>query len=159
MEKLEDLFDTKLGPSTRVWFYFYLLDNRELMLKLFGDGVEPVEQQVFAIVFPCIQAAMRPWMNITAESSKAAEETIKRIFEEVSGMLADGRTYLIGDSLSAADISFACLAAPVIWPPEYSAWLPNLSEIPGEMQSVIEELRAPAAGKYALRLFREERRQ
>jgi glutathione S-transferase len=159
VEKLEDLFDTQLGTSTRVWFYFYMLDNREMMLKLFSDGVEPVEQQVFAIVFPCIQAAMRPWMNITAESATAAQETIKRIFEEVSGMLADGRTYLVGDNLSAADITFACLAAPVVWPSEYGALLPEFSEIPGEMHAVIEELRETPAGKYVLRLFREERRQ
>ncbi|WP_017720769.1 glutathione S-transferase family protein [Kamptonema formosum] len=159
VEKLEDLFDTQLGPSTRVWFYFYLLDNRELMLKIFCDGVEPLEQQVFAIVFPCIEAAMRPWMNITAESATAAQEKIKRIFEEVSGMLADGRTYLVGDSFSAADLTFACLAAPAVWPSEYGTWLPELSEIPGEMQATIEALRETPAGKYALRLFRDERLQ
>jgi glutathione S-transferase len=159
VEKLEDLFDTQLGPSTRVWFYFYMLDNREMMLKLFCAGVEPVEQELFAIVFPSIQAAMRHWMNITAESATAAQDTIKRIFEEVSGMLADGRTYLVGDSLSAADLTFACLSAPAVWASEYGAWLPEFSEIPGEMQAVIEELRETPAGKYALRLFREERRQ
>ncbi len=158
VEKLEDLFDTQLGPSTRVWFYFYMLDNRELMLKLFGAGVEPVEQELFAIVFPSIQEAMRRGMNITAEFATAAQDTIKRSFETVSGMLADGRTYLVGDSFSAADLTFACLAAPVVWPSEYGAWLPELSEIPGEMQAVIEELRETPAGKYALRLFREERR-
>ncbi|MBW4638905.1 MAG: glutathione S-transferase N-terminal domain-containing protein [Gloeocapsa sp. UFS-A4-WI-NPMV-4B04] len=48
VEKLENLFNTQLGPSTRLWFYSYLLDNRELILKLFCAGVKPVEQEILA---------------------------------------------------------------------------------------------------------------
>ena len=34
-------------------------------------------------------------------------------------MLADGRPFLLGDRFTAADLTFAALAAPVVLPPRY----------------------------------------
>ena len=39
----------------------------------------------------------------------------------VEGILSDGRSYLCGDSISMADITFASLAIPVILPEETSS--------------------------------------
>ncbi len=157
VEKLEDLFDRRLGPSTRVWFYFYMLDNRDVMVRLFCDGVESVEQELFAIVFPCVREAMRQAMNVKAESAARSHQEIRNIFETVNQLLADGRRYLVGDNFSACDLTFACLAAPVLLPTEYSARLPESNELPGEMAQAIAQFRETPAGAYALRLFREER--
>lgn len=158
VEKLENLFNTHLGPSTRLWFYSYLLDKRELILRLFCEGVKPVEQEIFTVVFGSIQQAMRQKMNITADSAVSSLDKIKRIFATVNERLTEGRTYLVGNSFSAADLTFACLAAPTILPTEYGVRLPQLQELPSEMAATIKELRETPSGKYALRLFREERR-
>jgi glutathione S-transferase len=158
VEKLENLFNTQLGPSTRLWFYSYLLANRELLLRLFCEGVKPVEQEIFTIVFGPIQQAMRQKLNITAESAASSLDKIKRIFATVNERLTDGRTYLVGNSFSAADLTFACLAAPTVLPTEYGVRVPQLEELPSEMAATIKELRETPSGKYVLRLFREERR-
>ncbi|MGB3508752.1 MAG: hypothetical protein WBA93_05825 [Microcoleaceae cyanobacterium] len=42
-------------------------------------------------------------------------------------------------------------------PPEHFMKPQPLSQIPSEMATVIKELQATPAGKYALRLYREER--
>ncbi|MBD2741427.1 glutathione S-transferase family protein [Coleofasciculus sp. FACHB-1120] len=159
VEKLEDLFNKQLGPSIRLWAYFYLLDNRQLMRRLWCDGVAPIEQALFPIVFPLIREAARRGYNITAESSASAHDKIKRIFENVNARLADGRSYLVGDRFSAADLTFACLAAPAVLPAEYGASLPHLDELPDEIAGAIKELRETPAGAYILRLFREERQR
>ncbi len=158
VEKLENLFNAQLGPSTRLWFYSYMLANRELILKLFCAGVKPVEQEIFRIAFWPIQQAMRQKLNITAESAASSHDKIKRIFATVNDHLADGRTYLVGNSFSAADLTFACLAAPSVLPSQYGVKVPQLEELPSEMAATIRELRETPSGKYALRLFREERR-
>jgi glutathione S-transferase len=159
VEKLENLFDTQLGPSTRLWFYSYMLDERELMLRVFCEGVNHVEQEIFTVVFPSIQAAMRQRLNITAKSTAISHNKIKRIFATVNERLADGRTYLVGDRFSAADLTFASLAAPTVLPTEYGVRLPQLDELPEEMTATIKEFRKTQAGEYALRLFHEERRR
>ncbi|MBD2181776.1 glutathione S-transferase family protein [Planktothrix sp. FACHB-1355] len=157
VEKLEDWFDRQLGPSTGVWFYFYLLDRDKLILRLFCEGVEAIEAELFPVVFPCIREAMERAMEITPESAAESLDRINSIFETVNELLADGRKYLVGDSFSACDLTWACLTGLVLMPTEYGTKLPQLSEIPTEMAQTIEHFRATPAGSFALRLFREER--
>lgn len=109
------------------------------------------------VVLPSIQEAMRQRLNITAESVVSSRNKIKRIFETVE-RLANGHAYLVGDRFSAADLTFASLAAPTVLPTEYGVRLPQLDELPDKMAATIKEFRKTPAGEYALRLFREERR-
>jgi glutathione S-transferase len=66
---------------------------------------------------------------------------------------------LLGDRFSAADLAFACLAAPALLPPEYSAWLPPLEAFTEEVRARTTSFRETAAGAFVMRLFRDERRR
>ena len=158
VETLEDLFDTVLGVSVRCWAYFYLLNSYKLMQKLWCDGVPPIESILFPIVFPQVRFIARKDYNITAESAADSLNQIKGLFEKVNNLLADGRSYLVGNSFSAADLTFACLVAPILIPPEYGGKTADLNELPDEMAVVHHKLRNTLAGAFVLRLFREERR-
>jgi glutathione S-transferase len=79
------------------------------------------------------------------------------VFDAVADRLADGRRRLVGDRLTAADLTFAALAAAVLMPPEYSVPLPQPDELPAAMAATVRELREHPAGAYALELFRTER--
>ena len=95
-------------------------------------------------------------MGISAEAGAAALQEIHRCFDEVGQLLADGRPFLCGDRFTAADITFAALAAPAVGQPYAAA--PGLSEqTPPAMRTEIEQLRAHPAGQFALRLWREQR--
>lgn len=162
VEELAHLFDTQLGTAVRRWSYSYLFNNHKLMRRLWCECVPPFETKLFPIVFPLVSSLARRKYKITAESAASSLDTIKSIFEVVNKRLADGRSYLIGDCFSAADLTFACLAAPLVRPPEYrgkkyQGKSLNLQELPREMILVCKELRRTPAGKYASRLFREER--
>jgi glutathione S-transferase len=157
VEELEDLFNSQLGSCTRRWGYFHALDNYKLIQKRWCEGTPFWEQVLFPVVFPFMQSVVRKSMNINADSATDAYKEINCIFTQVSELLSDGRTYLVGDSFSAADITFAALAAPVVMPPEHTVKPLSLQELPIEMATKIEQFRETPAGAYVLQLFRDKR--
>lgn len=95
-------------------------------------------------------------MGITPEAGAAALQKICHCFDEAGALLADGRPFLTGDSFTAADITFAALAAPAVG--QAYAAAPGLSDAtPPAMRAEIEELRAHPAGRFALRMWGEQR--
>ena len=155
VEELENLFDEQLGPATRCWAYLHVMNNYKFMQSNWCNGVPLVERALFPIVFPKVRSIVRRNLNITPESGAQAYQQIKSIFERVNELLADGRTYLVGNRFSAADLTFASLAAPAVSPPEHPMRRANLSELPSEMTSKIKQFQETPAGAYVLRLYRE----
>jgi glutathione S-transferase len=84
-------------------------------------------------------------------------EFVRTVFKTVDDRLADGRRYLVGPSFSAADLSFAALAAPVLLPDNYGSWLPSLDQVPADLLNQIEGFRSTPAGSFALRMYRDHR--
>ena len=84
-------------------------------------------------------------------------ELIRTTFDEVADRLSDGRPYLCGEHFTAADLTFAALAGPIVLPPEYTVPLPQPPELPPSMATTVEELRAHPAGVHALAMFRRMR--
>ncbi|NJK73131.1 MAG: glutathione S-transferase family protein [Microcoleus sp. SU_5_6] len=156
--ELEELFDARLGVDVRNWGYFYRSGDRATMRKAWCKGTPVVERVGFEIAFPFISAKVRQVYSITAESAAASLQGIRDIFDKVDRILASGTPYLAGDKLSAADLTFAALAAPVLLPPEHPVLVSKIEELPIEMASVIKELQATPAGVYGLGLYREHRR-
>lgn len=97
-------------------------------------------------------------MRITPENGGAALATIHQVFDDVARPLSDGRRYLAGDAFTAADLSFACLAAPAVGQP-YNDAAPGLDspDMPAAMREQVQALRSHPAGRFALRLWAEER--
>jgi len=156
-EDLEDLFDTRLGPHTRRLAYFHLLQHKELFLDSVLAGVGRTERTAFHVFRPVITGLMRRGMNITAESAERSLDYVRTVFATVDELLADGRSFLTGNLFSAADLTFAALAAPVLLPRNYGSRLPALDDVPTELLATIDEFRASTAGAFALRIYRDHR--
>ena len=60
---------------------------------------------------------MRKAMNVNAQTAKRAHSAILQIFEDIEKR-AEGE-FLVGHTLSIADISFASLATPILSPAKY----------------------------------------
>lgn len=155
VEELEDLFDEQLGPATRNFGYFYTINDSKFIQKRWTQGVPFFEEALFPVVYPLMRPIVRKAFNINSESAAQAYEQIQSVFEKVNELLADKRTYLVGDNFSAADITFAALAAPVISPPEHLIKPRPLEELPDSFASKISAFRETPAGAYVLRLYRD----
>ncbi|UBF26096.1 glutathione S-transferase family protein [Kovacikia minuta CCNUW1] len=156
-EALEAQFNHQLGVLTRQWGYFYALENRGVMKKLWCEGVPTWEKLLFPVMFPFARYLVHSSYNVYYESAVAAYHRIQCIFKMVGDRLSDGRKYLVGDCFSAADLAFASLSAPGLVPPEYGGRFPELNQLPNEMVEQIQILRETVAGNYALRLYQEDR--
>ena len=154
---LEESFDTRLGVDTRRWAYSFILRSRELLLAVADFQVPRWEARALPWVLPVARALMTRAMRIYPPQVERSRVEIHRTFDAIGERLADGRRYLVGDRLSAADITFASLAAPALVPAEYYAPMPALDRLPPAIQAEIAGLRDHPAGRFALRLYAEER--
>ena len=156
VEELEALFNTQLGTATPTWEYSYTLHNPKLAKHRFIYGVPFHEQALFPLIFPLISSTIRRQINVTTEATTNAHAQITQIFEAVGNLLADGRTYLVGDRFSAADLTFAALSTAAVRPPEYGdaeLALSNLEQLPPKLAQEVRVFREMPAGAFALRLW------
>jgi glutathione S-transferase len=82
---------------------------------------------------------------------------VHRVFTDVGEQLSDGRPYLVAGRFTAADLTFASLAAPMLLAPGCRAIQPPLDAVPKAMREEVLRLRGTRAGEFALRLFVEKR--
>jgi glutathione S-transferase len=154
---LEEDFDTKLGPQVRRWAFAHLLGEPRLLASMMTRGVPVAERAFLPIVMPLMRWILRSRMHIDPASAARYRDRIVATFAEVDERVHDGRRFLVGERISAADIAFCSLAAPALFPAGYCGSLPALEDVPAPMRADVLAFRQTAAGRYALRLFEEER--
>jgi glutathione S-transferase len=162
VDRWEQRFHDRLGIHSRQMAYAFLFQAPSMLAELGRRNVGGLEGRAFALATPLMVGRLRRRMNI---GDDALERSVKVIDEElgvVDDALSDGRAFLVHDRFTAADLAFACAAAPalIIQPEEgYGAVLPRLEELPAPLAQLVEKWRARPAGRYALKLFRAERGQ
>jgi glutathione S-transferase len=162
---LEQRFDLELAPHIRRFVYFHLLPRRADTLRLFGVETPRVEHTAVRALFPLMRGAMKRFMRIDEPRAIESRDRTRRVFEEVGGLLADGRAYLTGDRFTSADIAFAALAAPLVLPAEHpvtgAARSGGPAIDPGTMSEALASearaLQGTPAGLFAARLYRDHR--
>ncbi len=158
VDELEEYFDQVLGPHARRWAYHQVLGDRKLSREMDGFPVPAWERRTLTVFRPLAFALLRRGMNITAETAERSRARVDESFDRAAGILADGRRYLAGDRFTAADLTFAALAAPVLFPDGHPVPLPAVERFSGEVQAAVAAWRGHPAGRFALRLYAEQRR-
>lgn len=161
---LEGRFDRRLGNDVRVWVYGNVLQRRDLTLRSWGleeRNIPAWQRGLLAAVLPALRFAVRRMLGVTPQRAARALEKTRATFDDVDGLLADGRRYLVGDALTFADITFASLGALAVLPPEYPGGLTgrrlDLADLDPAWRAEVERFRERPAGQFILRLYREER--
>jgi len=158
VEALCRRFDTGLGPDGRRLMYAHMLPHRELMLRYNGIGVPAWEDRTLRALYRLSGPFAAHRLGLGSNTIERDTPRVRAEFDHVAERLADGRPYLCGDRFTAADLTFAALAAAVVVPPEYGTPLPPPEEMPEPVAGAVRSMREHPAGAFALRMFREERR-
>lgn len=164
--ELEARLDRRLGNDVRIWLYENLLQQRELSFRSWGSAEPSIprwQRVLLQALRPVLAFAVRRMLGVTPARAARSLARTQEIFDEMDALLADGRPYLTGSTLTFADITFASLGALAVLPPEYPgnrlggprmtaqdirdpAWLAE-----------VERFRARPSGQFILRMYREER--
>lgn len=154
---LERDFDARLGPEGRLWMYYEMRGRGDLARRYGCTGIPGWQRRLLPLVYPAAVRIIDRALGVRPETAARAEATVRATFDEVAERLADGRPFLWGERFTAADLTFAALAASVLMPPEYGVPLPQPEVLPPAMAAKVNEFRSHPAGAYALRMFSEER--
>jgi glutathione S-transferase len=156
--ELERDFDARLGPHGRRWMYNELRGRRDLAIAYACTGVPAWQRRSLPIFYPVVSRIIDRYLDISPATAAESETIVRTTFDEVAQRLSDGRPYLCGEKFTAADLTFAALAASVLMPPEYGVPLPQPPELPPRMATTVQELRTHPASTHALAMFCEKRR-
>lgn len=164
--QLEARLDRRLGTDVRVWLYEQLLRQPDLSYRSWGlnePGIPRWQRMLLVVLRPVLAFAVRRMLGVTPARAALALVRTQEIFAEMDALLADGRTYLTGATLTFADITFASLGALAVLPPEYPGnrlggprlTIDDITD--PAWRAEVERFRARPSGQFILRLYREER--
>jgi glutathione S-transferase len=167
-ESFEAQLDAELGPASRRVVYHHVLPDPALAFAMMSGAFGPdtplalprprwLTPATFRLYFSVARAVMRRGMRIDEAGAARSRAVIRAVFDRVNERLRDGRPFLIGGRFSAADLTFAALAAPVLLAPEFPVPLPPLGDFPAPLRDLVASLRAEPAGAFGLRMYREHR--
>ena len=157
VEELEDRFDAELGTQVRRWAYAHLLSHPALLRGLWSRGVPRVQALAITALGPLTRRLVRAGYRVTPGAAERSLARVREVCAQVGERLRDGRPFLVGGRFTAADLTFASLAAPMLLPVECRAVHPGIDEIPAAMREEVLRTRDTDAGRFALRMFAQER--
>jgi len=117
---LEDWFDENLGPHARLLPFHDLIQEPDLFAEVAAESVPGPLGKVKPVVGAYARAytSLR-WGANSDEDAKRAREAIVAAFDKLEAELKQGDgEFLVGDSLSVADVTAASLFYPIVVPPE-----------------------------------------
>ena len=156
---LEDDFDRRLGPATRRLAYYYLLADTRATDAVLSKNVPAWQRKVGPLARPLAAALIKRGLRVDAAGAERSRKVIDEVFAAVEHRLADGRRYLCGDRLTAADLTFAALAAPLLLPDAFAPYLPDADLLPPVFHEISDHYRGRKAGQLGLRLYDERPRK
>jgi len=157
VEALESRFDAELGPATRRLAYHAIFGARDSIAPMLRETTQGPSRWLAPLLASVLPRMISRALRIDDRGAQISRATLEALLADVETRLRDGRRFLVGDRFTAADLTFAALYSPLLFPPEQ----PVTSRVPPppSLSALREEARARPAGQFAMRLFREERRR
>jgi glutathione S-transferase len=157
VEKLVARYDVELGRATRLWLYSWALDDHEALMRFSSAGLSPGQRRRLRRMLPAVAGTLRAVLSIDSQTHERSAHRADEELALVSERLSDGRLYLAGERFTAADLTFAALAAPILTPPEYGGGAITPPPEPLALAPAIARWRATPAGRHGMAIYRDLR--
>ncbi len=161
LDKMLDLYyqftDDFFAGMVEKYFYNMVLTSKKLAGHILKQHVSLGEKEFFSLRFSGIKKKIINNYELQENNTDECIAEIRKVFNKVNQLLADGRKYLTGDTFTLADLAFAAVAAPMILPEEYGGVLPRINDVPDTYRAHITELRATTAGQFVFMLYQAHR--
>ena len=157
IEELEDLFDDVLGVESRRWVYYHMQRQPIKAIRIARQGTPVIQTILMPLIYPALLMFINKRLKPTEDRVNKGMRKIRQIIRQTDKMLAGGHRYLLGARFTAADLSLACMLAPLVAPRNYGIRLPRPEEMPRSAQPDLNEFISTDSGRYVLSLFENER--
>jgi glutathione S-transferase len=151
-------FNGELALATAAVAYFHLLPHPDILREPFFRGLSPREARILRGSYPVLRFLFETLLRLSPARTQDALTRIRTIFGRTDRRLADGRHYLVGDTLALSDLSLAAAAAPLLLPDGYASPIPRFDVMPPEMKAIITEMRAHPTAQFVQRIYAEQPR-
>lgn len=154
---LQHEFRYGMGNGTVHWAYYHLLPRKDLTWASFTTGVPWWETLFLTFGYGIIKSLMFKALGLGPGDAQKGLDEVRAGFDRCEKILSGGRRYLVGDSLTLADLAFAASGAPMVLADGYGGHLPTIDKVPPDMRTVIADLRGRPAGAFIQRIYDEHR--
>jgi len=137
--EIEAWADKDVGPAVRLLCYAILLERPDLLVPMFTYQGPWYGGFVAQRIFPKVRDALIKRLPITEESIAASKKNLHTVVETFTANYADD-AFMVGKSLSRADVAMASLWAPLFRMGKYGVEWPD--SVPVELQQLEEEFAA-----------------
>jgi hypothetical protein len=158
----------RYGVDLQIWVYYHLLQEKEILLHLWGANHPAVpwwQRMVMRPLFPVTSMFARRIFRISDNAYAKAAQHIDDLLGDIDTRIADGRRSILGgDEINYVDITFAAISGLWLQPDNYGGGMADGSRVgrnrlPRPMQDDIERWSAdhPLATAFIARMYAEER--
>jgi glutathione S-transferase len=114
--ELEDYFDTELAPQMRLLLWHHTIDNTDATIDAVLQNSGSVKRGLMRATAPLGRIVVRRDYGANAAAASRAPGRLRAVMDRIEQELGSAG-YLVGDSLTVADISAAALFTPLLDPP------------------------------------------
>ncbi|MBI5513064.1 MAG: glutathione S-transferase [Deltaproteobacteria bacterium] len=153
VEAYERPLADRYGVETRRVAYQWFFRALDVCLPYNAGAAPGYEVRAMDLLRGAVKGFAGRYLDLSPGAVSRGRGEVQRTLDAVAERLSDGRRYLFGERLTAADLTFAAMSAPALLPPSYGVPLPSPEALPGDVRRAVAEARAHPAGAFALRLF------
>src|SRR5262249_22383914 len=112
----ERFIEREIGPHVRRWAYGHLLQQYELLRPCFTRDAPMIERFLAPVTVRLTLPLIRRAYRIDPARAQQSLHRARAALDEIGRRLTPNCQYLVGNQLSAADITLGALTAPLVFP-------------------------------------------
>ncbi|MFN3712697.1 MAG: glutathione S-transferase family protein [Alcanivoracaceae bacterium] len=153
--ELEQQFD-RYGIYVRRWMYGLVLGQAAVMDAMFDPYHLPAI--IKRLLVPVTERGVAKLYGIRPDRVEAARVKVMEGLAQIDDCIkGNPDRYLVGDSLTLADIAAAALYAPLLAPPGTPWDMMPFEQQPDAVRAALQPIRDSAAGQWVLRRYQQDR--